>query len=518
MTITRRRAGLLAAGLVAPLAGRGAAAQAAERDIRFAFGSPILTLDPGISGGSQAQTVRFHILESLVRLNAESGAIEPLLAESWDTAPDNVTWTFRLRQGVRFHDGSEMTSADVAASLRRVIDPANGLPRGNDLRVISEIREVDALTVQLVTRTPFGPFLPTLAQDSASVMSKASLERPAAAIAWSPVGTGPHRYASHVPQQSVTLARNDAYWGPRPAARSIVFLNVPEASTRLAMLETGQADIIVDVPAVELPRLRRSAAVGLIEKPNTRLVHLGINVTRAPFTDVRVRRALSYAIDREAIVEGVLGGLGRPARSVLADSVFGFAPQEVSGYDPRRARALLAEAGFPSGFQTTIWTPQGRYFMDREVTVAVQAQLRAVGIRAEVQVVDWSTYLTLLRRPEAENRSALYLLGWETGTNDIQYIADTVFASSRVPPAGWNTMFYRSQAADALAARVSAEVDEARRKALAAEWQAQVMGDMPWVVLYSSVMVTGHRADIAGIEYLPTDNWRLNSLRFTAAR
>ena len=515
MPITRRRTGLLAAGLAAsPLAGHGAAAQGQERDIRFAFGAPILTLDPGISGGSQAQTVRFHIMEPLVRLNAETGAIEPLLAESWTTAPDNVTWTFRLRAGVRFHDGSPMTSADVAASLRRVIDPANGLPRGNDLRVISAIREVDPLTIELVTRTPFGPFLPTLAQDSASVMSKASLERPAAAIAWSPVGTGPYRYAAHVPQQSVTIARNDAYWGPRPAARNIVFLNVPEASTRLAMLETGQADIIVDVPAVELPRLRRTTTIGLIEKPNTRLVHLGINVTRAPFTDVRVRRALSFAIDREAIVEGILGGLGRPARSVLADSVFGFAPQPVSAYDPRRARALLAEAGFPNGFQTTIWTPQGRYFMDREVTVAIQAQLRAIGIRAEVQVIDWSTYLTLLRRPQAENTSGLYLLGWETGTNDIQYIADTVFASSRVPPAGWNTMFYRSEAADALARRVSAEVDATRRRALAGEWQAQVMQDMPWIVLYSAVMVTGHRADITGIEYLPTDNWRLNGIRF----
>jgi glutathione transport system substrate-binding protein len=293
---------------------------------------------------------------------------------------------------------------------------------------------------------------------------------------------------------------------------------VPEASTRLAMLETGQADIIVDVPAVELPRLRRSPAIRLIERPNTRLVHLGINLSRPPFNDPRVRQALSHAIDREAIVEGVLGGLGRPARSVIADSVFGFAPQPVGAYDPRRARALLAEAGHPQGFQTTIWTPQGRYFMDREVTVAVQAQLRAVGIRAEVQVVDWSTYLTQLRRPEAESRSALYLLGWETGTNDIQYIADTVFAASRVPPAGWNTMFYRSAEADALAARISAEVDEPRRRALAAEWQARVMQDMPWIVLYSAVMVTGHRADIAGIEYLPTDNWRLNNLRFLATR
>lgn len=514
MRTTRRNVTLMTAGVIAAHAFAPRRAAAEARELRFAFGSPILTLDPGISGGSQAQTVRFHILEQLVRLNADTGAVEPLLAESWSLAPDSLTWTFRLRPNVSFHDGSPMTSADVAASLARLINPASGLPRGNDLRIISEIREVDPLTIQLITRTPFGPMLPTLAQDSASVMSRASIGRPAAEIAWNPVGTGPFRYQAHVAQQSVTLARFDGYWGPKPAAPGITFLNVPEASTRLAMLETGQADIIVDVPAVELPRLRRASDIRLIEKPNTRLMHIGFNLTRAPFTDVRVRRAVAHAIDREAIVEGVLGGLGRPARSMIAETVFGFAPQELPAFDPRRARALLAEAGHRNGFATTIWTPQGRYFMDREVSVAVQAQLRAVGIRAEVQVLDWSTYLTLLRKPEAENTSAMYLLGWETGTGDIQYLLDTVFNSSRVPPAGWNTMFYRSAEADALAARVSAEVDETRRKALAAEMQAKLTEDLPWAPLYSSVMVTGHRADIAGIEYLPTDNWRLSRIRF----
>ncbi|WP_431280742.1 ABC transporter substrate-binding protein [Humitalea sp. 24SJ18S-53] len=510
-----RRAALIGLGAAgaAPLLARPGVAQGAERDIRFAFGSPILSLDPGNSDGSQPQTVRYHVMEQLVRMNPATGAIEPLLAESWAVADDKVTWTFRLRPGVRFHDGTTLTSADVVASIRRMLDPANGLPRGNDLRAIRELREVDPLTVQIVTATPFGPFLAVMAQDSASVMSKASLERPAAAIAWGPVATGAYRYQSHVPQQSVTITRNDEYWGPRSGPRSITFLNVPEAATRLAMLETGQADIIVDVPAVELPRLRRAPQIGLIEKPNNRLVHIGINVARAPFNDVRVRRALLHAIDRDAIVEGVLGGLGEPAQSIIASVVAGYAPPPVTPYDPRRARALLAEAGFPNGFQTTIWTPQGRYFMDREVTVAVQAQLRAVGIRAEVQVMDWSSYLAVLRRPEAENRSALYLLGWQSNTNDIQHILDTVFTANRVPPAGWNTMFYRSEASDALSARVAAEVDEPSRKALAAEAQALIMGDAPWAPLYSSVMVTGHRADITGIDYMPTDSWRLHNVR-----
>ena len=510
----------LAARLVQPLLFAAAAgvlatgASAAPREIRFAFGAPILTLDPGISAGSQAQTVRFHMMESLIQLNADTGAIEPLLAESWSVADDKVTWTFRLRPNVRFHDGATLTSADVAASLKRLIDPKSGLPRGNDLRIVKEIREVDPLTVELVTATPFGPFLQTLAQDSSSIISKASIPPVGAKIDWNVVGTGPYKYGSHTAEQSVTLVRNDAYWGRKPAAPAITFLNVPEASTRLAMLETGEADLVVDVPGFEVPRLKASKQVALIQRPNTRLMHIGINVTKAPFTDVRVRQAMNFAIDREAIVEGVLGGLGVPAKSILAPSVFGYAPQATYGFDPAKAKALLAAAGFPNGFATTLWTPQGRYYMDREVTVAVQAQLLAVGIRADVQVVDWSTYLTLLRKPEAENQSALYTLGWETGTGDVQYILDTVFNSKRIPPAGWNTMFYRSPEADALAADISAEVDPDKRKALASQEQAKIMADAPWVPLYGSIQVAAHRSDITGVEYLATDNYRLKNVSF----
>lgn len=489
------------------------AASAQDRDLTFAFGAPILNLDPGISAGSQAQTVRFQIMESLVELTTEGG-IAPLLAESWEVAEDGVTWTFHLRSGVTFHDGTALTAEDVKISLERLINPDNGLPRGNDLRVITSITAMDDLTVQIVTSVPYGPMLQTLAQDSASILSSAFLSSAEPNVAWNPIGTGPFRYDSHVPEQSVTLTRFDGYWGTAPEAESITFIAVPEASTRLAMLETGEADIIVDVPGIEVPRLEAEGNVGLIQQPNTRLMHIGFNVTAEPFTNPLVRQALNLAIDREALVIGVLGGLGVPAQSVIAESVFGFAPQEGLEFDPERAQALLAEAGFPDGFETTIWTPQGRYYMDREITVAVQAMLADIGVRANVEVIDWSSYLTLLREPEGTNRSQLYTLGWETGTNDIQYILSTVFASGRIPPNGWNTMFYNNPELDALAARVASEVNMEQRAALAAETQEIIVSDAPWIPLYGSVQVAGYAANLDGIDYLPTDNYRLRGVTF----
>lgn len=488
-------------------------APADARSINFATGAPVLSLDPGVSAGTQAQTVRIQIMEPLVQMNAETGKIEPLLAESWDLADDRKTWTFKLRPGVKFHDGTPLTSADVVASLSRIIDPKSGLGRAADLRAISAITPIDDLTVKLTTAAPFGALLQVLALDSASILSAASLKENGAQIAWKPVGTGPYKYVSHQAEQSVTLARNDAYWGGKPAAEGIQFITVPEAATRLSMLETGEADIVTDVPGSEIERLQATPDIALLKKSNTRVGHIGINVSKPPFNDARVRQALNYAVDKEAIVEGVLRGLGIPADTIIAPPVFGYAPQKLYAYDPKKAKALLAEAGFPNGFKVTIWTPQGRYYMDRETVIAVQAQLKEIGIDASVEIVDWSTYLAALRKPQAENKSELYMLGWETGTADIQIILDTVFDSARMPPNGWNTMFYKNADVDALRAEIGREVSPDKRLKLAGDAQALILKDAPWVPLYSYIQVTGYRKDISGIEYLPTDVYRLKNIK-----
>eukprot|EP00873_Tetraselmis_striata_P030978 jgi/Tetstr1/451242/TSEL_038278.t1 len=480
--------------------------------IDFALGAPVLTLDPGVAAGTQAQSVRVQIMETLVQIDAETLEIEPLLAESWDVADDNLTWTFTLRDGVTFHDGSPLTAADVVASIGRIIDPDAGMGRANDLREIVELEAVDDLTVRIVTAAPSGTLLRALALDSASVLSAASIEEYGEELGWNPVGTGPFKYESHIAEQSVSLARNEDYWGEVPALTGVNFITVPEATTRLTMLETGEADIIVDVPGFEIDRLRSTEGIGLIEKPNTRLGHVGINVTQAPFDNVLVRQAVNFAIDREAIVAGILRGVGIPADSIIASSVAGYVSQDLYSYDPERARELLAEAGLPDGFSTTIRTPQGRYYMDRETVVAIQAQLAQVGINAEVEVVDWSTYLTVLREPEGENDTALYWLGWESGTADISVILNTVFDSERMPPNGWNTMFYANPEMDELRVAINQEVDNDTRMEMAAEIQALIMEDAPWAPIYSYVQVTAYDDGLNGIEYLPTDVYRLKNV------
>lgn len=485
---------------------------AAGKDIVFAVGTPILNLDPGVGTDTYADTVKFQIMEGLVQTNADTGAIEPMLATEWNVADDHKTWTFKLRPGVKFHDGTPLTSADVVASINRIIAPGSGLNRSSDLVDIAEVKAVDDMTVEVITHQPVGTLLQLLSLNSAVIVSKKSLEEFGPAMDWHPVGTGPFKYDSHVPERSVKLVRNDDYWGRAPVPDSITFVAVPESSTRMAMLETGEADIVVDVPSLDIPRLRETKGITLLRKPTTRVAHLGFNTGATPLNDVRVRQAINSAVDRQGIIDGVLGGLAEKTDSIISPGLHGYAAQELYPYDTDKAKKLLADAGLTDGFAVTISTPQGRYYMDRETVEAVQAQLMEVGIKAEVQVVDWSSYLSMLQEPAATNKIQMYFLGWESNIDDIQYILDTVFDSKRIPPDGWNTMFYKNDEAQKLADEIRSEVDVAKRDALVAKIQKVIMQDAPWVPLFTYVKVTGYRSNIEGLEFYSNDTYRLRNV------
>lgn len=482
----------------------GISVAAAQERLTFVFGAPVLTTDPGISAGTQAQTIRFAIYEGLVEFD-ESGTIQPALASSWTVSEDQKEWTFSLREGVKFHDGTAFNAEAVQVSLERILDPENGFSRRSTLSAISEVVAVDDLTVRLVTAEPFGPLLAHLASDAAVIISPAALAEYGEDIGWNPVGTGPFKYDRHVAEQSVTVVRNEEYWAGPPALAEIQFLSVPEASTRVTMLEAGEADIVVNISGFEVPRLDMAPGLNVRLDPSTRVGHVGINTSHAPFDDRLVRQALNYAIDREAIVHGILRNIGQPARSIVAEATVGSSTSSDYAFDPERSRELLAEAGYPDGFSATLIAPQGRYYMDRETAVVIQAQLKAIGIDLDLQIVDWSTYLELLREPADKNSTQLYWLGWETGTMHIQYILDTVFRASQIPPAGWNTMFYQSDVVSEMIDQARGTVDEAEQQALYEEIQAIIMTDAPWVPVYEFQQITGLRDNVTGLQVLPTE-------------
>jgi ABC-type transport system substrate-binding protein len=182
-------------------------------------------------------------------------------------------------------------------------------------------------------------------------------------------------------------------------------------------------------------------------------------------------------------------------------------------YDPNKAKQLLTEAGYPNGFQTVLWTPDGRYYMDRQTAVAVQGQLALVGVQAEVRVIDWATYLQILRRPLESSETQLYLLGWESGTGDAAYVLDLVFASSAWPPRSWNTMFYRNTEVDRLIAAGARETDVRRRLKIYEDLQRIVMTDAPWIPLFAYQHIAGLARNVEGVEVLPGEEYVLREVR-----
>ena len=470
----------------------------------FALGIPVTTTDPGIGSGSLVQTIRKVMYESLVWMT-EEGEIKPLLAVSWMLSTDKKTWTFKLRQGVKFHDGTPFNAAAVKATFDRLLDPAQALPRRAEFSWVRSVEAVDDTTVRIITEAPYGPTLRTLAMDSGSIISPTALQKYGKDIGWHPVGTGPYKFESRVPEESVTLVRYDDYWGGPRYLDRIEFRTVREDATRVAMLEAGEAQVVVNVPGTEVARLQKDPRLRVRLDPSTRVAHIGFNVHRAPFDKIKVRQALNYAVNRSAIVQGVLQEIGIPAKSILAPATWGYHDVNMYPYDPNTAKRLLAEAGYPNGFETVLWTPEGRYFMDRQTAVAVQGQFQAVGVRTEIKVIDWATYLQVLRRPLETNETPMYLLGWESGTADAAILLDIVFRSEAAPPKAWNTMFYKNPKVDEHIEAGRRETDETKRARIYSELQRIVMSDAPWIPLYVYKQTTGMQANVEGVSVLATE-------------
>lgn len=499
--------GILLVAVVATITGSGYAEEGIRYGgvLTYALSQTIPTLDPGVGVGTQGQTVRKCIWETLVERN-QDGEIIPWLATGWEVSEDGTRWTFHLRPGIKFHDGTELSAEDVKASLERITNPEYALPRRSTLKMIKTVDIVDHYTVAVITEFPYAPLLSHLAMDVASIMSKAALDEfgyETEKIGWHPVGTGPYMYQSHEPERSITLVRFEDYWRGRPYLDKIVFRSIPEAATRVALLETGAVDVIENLPPYEVKRLSANPEIITLNVPGNRVAHIGLNCQKPPFDNPLVRRALCYAIDREGLVEGILGGFGTPADSIVAPGVTGYHSVPIYSYDPNRAVQLLEEAGYPNGLSFTLWTPSGRYFMDKETVEAIQAQLEEVGFHAEVRVIDWTTYLSLLRKPIDESETQAYFLGWEVGTGDIAYILDMVFTSEAWPP-GWNTMFYKNEVVDQLIVQAKMTIDPAERQRINAEIQELIMNDAPWVTLFVYNQLFGLRSSIHGFWAWPS--------------
>lgn len=469
-------------------------------DLIIAVTSDAPALDPHKTNDVPSSNVAYNIYESLVALN-DKNELQPLLATEWNLVND-TTWEFKLREGVKFHDGSDFNAEVVKANFERLLDPDIASQRLFLYEMISEINVIDEFTVHFVTAYPFAPLVPHLAHSGGGMISLEAIkadyeameagEVPGSVIGVKPIGTGFFKFDSWVSGEQITLVRNDDYWGEKAKLDSVTFKVVNEPLTRLSELETGYSHIIDKVQPNSMQRVKSNPDLYLDETSLTSLSYISFNNQKPPFDDVRVRKAISMAINKDDIVQGIYDGAAVPAVGPIAPGVFGFDDTVTPiPYDPEAAKELLAEAGYEKGFTTTLWTNDNA----ERVRIAeyVQDKLSEIGVQVTIEVVEWTTYL----EDTAAGKHDMFILGWSTPTGDADYSLYAVFHSKNHGLAG-NRSFFSDAQVDDLLDKGRQEPDPDQRRVYYKEAQERLVELAPMLYTHYTIELTGVSQKVKG--------------------
>ncbi|HEY5543033.1 MAG TPA: ABC transporter substrate-binding protein [Candidatus Binatia bacterium] len=330
-----------------------------------------------------------HVIEPLVEFDTAKMDFVGVLAESWEF--QEKRWVFKLRKGIKFHNGAPLTSKDVVFSVEKMRDTKGGSLQAPNFKDVTEIQTPDDQTVIFVTKQPFATFLDRL--ENRFIVSREAAAKSGDQWYQNLVGTGPYRLVSYQRGGNMVFTRHDDYWGGKAAIKDVVFRKVTEDAARLAALESGQADFINNVPIHEVARLKRHPRVRIDQVEGLRMFFLTMNVAFKPFDNKLVRQAVNYSIDAHSIVKNIFDGIGYPVDGPVGRNVIGADPKlKRYPYDPTKAKELLAQAGYRDGCDVQFYYSAGRYPKDREVCQVIAAQMVKGGFRVELISQEWALF------------------------------------------------------------------------------------------------------------------------------
>ncbi len=465
--------------------------------IVFARSGDSVGLDPARETDGESFYATAQIYDTLVEFVPGTTEIRPALAESWDVSDDGLTYTFNLREGVSFHDGTPFNAEAAQFSFERQLNEDHPYYQYGPWKywgymdmnsIVESINVVDEYTLEFELAKNEAPFIANLAMDFASIVSPAAVREHEGDFTSNPVGTGPFKFVSWTKDDSIVLERNEEYWRRPAYADRLVLRVIPDATARYLALQNGEVDVI-DFPSPEdLADMKADPDIKVLQQEGLNVGYLALNAEKEPFGDPRVRRALNYAVDKDAIIRAVYGEAGVPAKNPIPPTMWSYNDEiDPYPYDPQRARELLAEAGYADGFETDIWAmPVARPYNPDGRTVAevIQAQWAEVGVQAEIVSYDWGTYLD--RTDNGEHETAL--LGW-TGDNgdpdNFLWVLLSIPAAEK--PAG-NISFWRNEEFNSLIKEAKETLDHDRRVELYEEAQVIFHEDAPWVPIAHSIV------------------------------
>jgi peptide/nickel transport system substrate-binding protein len=493
-----------AMGATGHAAAQGMPAPSPNATLTIGIGVDLDTVDPAQQTTTTVQNVIDYGLQGLVAFDKE-GKIEPLLATSWETSKDGLTLTFKLRQGVKFHDGTPFNAEAVAFSLERLVSGKVKVPIGAGFKSMERIEAVDPATVAIHLKHPDPNLLPNLSTTMASVFSPtaATKDGNSATNIVHPVGTGPYQFTRWTKGSEVVYTRVDDYWGQKPDYKTVSFKIIPEANSREAGLLAGQLDVIMNPPVTDLAALSQNSSVKLLKAPSDRSIFIAINTTKPPFDNVKVRQALNYAVDKDAIIKNVMFDAVNLMDSPFPSSLTGYCKVGSYKFDAAKAKQMLSEAGVKD-LKVTLASPTGRYIQDIQFAQAISGYLRKVGIDANVRTMDWPSYVSTMQQKNGP--FDLHVLGWAPGALDGPTQLQ-MFTTATIPPKGLNTSFFSDPTVDKLSAESALNLDEASRHQQLCQMQQDIWQQAPWIFLWSQTLILGYNAKITGVSYLPNEKF-----------
>ncbi len=477
----------------------------AARDVVFAVASTFTTTDPYDANDTLSQAMAKSFYEGLFGFDKDMKLI-PVLAESYTASNDGLTYTIKLKQGIKFQDGTDFNAEAVKVNFDRVTDPANKLKRYGLYSIIAKTEAVDDYTARITLKEPFSAFINDLAHPSGVMISPAALKQWGSKdIAFHPVGTGPFKFVEWRATDYLKVAKNENYWRKGyPKVDTITWKPVVDNNSRAALMQTGEAQFTFPVPYELADVLKGKPDLVLVAAPSIVLRYLSMNTQQKPFDNLKVRQAIAYAINKEALAKVAFSGYAVPADGVIPDAVEYSVKLGPWPYDLAKAKKLMVEAGYPDGFETELWSAYN-YSTAQKVSQFLQQQLQQIGIKTKITLLEAGQRVEKVESwPDPKSAPVrLYYVGWSSSTGEADWALRPLLFGGSWPPKLFNTAYYRNDKVDADIKGALATTDKAQKAKLYRDAQQTIWNDAPWVPLVTEKLLSAHSRKLSGVYVMP---------------
>ncbi|WP_257350821.1 ABC transporter substrate-binding protein [Pseudalkalibacillus decolorationis] len=491
-----------------------------EQVLIFGRGGDSVALDPAIVTDGESFKVIKNIYDTLVEYGEQDTSINPGLAKEWTVSDDGLTYTFKLEEGIKFHNGDDFNADAVVKNFERWMTSGDagkfayyasmfGGFKGDEGHVIKSVEAKDDYTVVFTLNRPQAPFLKNLAMTPFSIAAPSEFEN----LATEPVGTGPFVFEEWKRKDRITIVKNEDYWRDGlPKLDKVIFRSIPDNSNRLNALKTGEIHLMDGVNPSDVAEIEKVEELQTFFRPSMNVGYLGFNTEMEPFNNKKVRQALNHAVDKEALIKAFYSGQAEPAKNPLPPVIDGYNDEiEPYEFDLEKAKKMLAEAGYPDGFKTELWAmPVPRPYMPdgKKIAEAIASNFEKIGVDVEIVTYEWATYLEKTQAGE----SPMFLLGWTGDNGDADNFLYTLLDKDNIGSNNYSR--YANDELHKILIEAQSTPDKEKRAELYKKAQVIIHEDAPWVPLVHSEPALAGRADLKGFKPHPTGSDKLTNVYF----